>query len=191
MAGMPAVPVSSCWLALYGVAAIALITLSSIVYNLFFHPLRSYPGPWYAKASIVWFFYRTILGNYTHAVHQLHLKYGAVVRIAPNELACTDPQAWKDIYGHRNGMPENVKDPSQIISEDPAHPTIIDATREHHSKIRRLISNGFSDKSMRQQENILVSYVKLFIEGLRKNSPGPVDLVEWYNVSQTSSIRMV
>ncbi|KFA77429.1 hypothetical protein S40288_03084 [Stachybotrys chartarum IBT 40288] len=183
MAGMPAVPVSSCWLALYGVAAIALITLSSIVYNLFFHPLRSYPGPWYAKASIVWFFYRTILGNYTHAVHQLHLKYGAVVRIAPNELAYTDPQAWKDIYGHRNGIPENAKDPSQIISEDPAHPTIIDATREHHSKIRRLISNGFSDKSMRQQENVLASYVKLFIEGLRKNSPGPVDLVEWYNLT--------
>ena len=28
----------------------------------------------------------------------------------PNELTFTDPQAWKDIYGHRQGHPQFHKD---------------------------------------------------------------------------------
>lgn len=32
----------------------------------------------------------------------------------PNELAFTDPQAWKDIYGHRQGHPQFHKDPIHV-----------------------------------------------------------------------------
>ncbi len=28
----------------------------------------------------------------------------------PNELAFTDPEAWRDIYGHRQGHPQFHKD---------------------------------------------------------------------------------
>ncbi|KAI4598580.1 hypothetical protein KJ359_002993 [Pestalotiopsis sp. 9143b] len=120
-------------------------------------------------------------GDYPFKVHELHLKYGPVVRIAPNELAYTDPQAWKDIYGHRTGQPENIKDPSQNIDDDPAHPSIVFAGREQHSKLRKLLSNAFSDKAMREQEPVLLSYVDQLMEALGKRCSEPVDLVEWYN----------
>lgn len=35
---------------------------------------------------------------------------GPIVRIMPNELSFTEPQAWKDIYGHRQGHPQFHKD---------------------------------------------------------------------------------
>jgi hypothetical protein len=41
----------------------------------------------------------------------MHLKYGPVVRIAPDELAYIDSEAWKDIYGQRPGKEEVPKDP--------------------------------------------------------------------------------
>lgn len=127
--------------------------------------------------------YQSFQGDYPFKVHELHLKYGPVVRIAPNELAYTDPQAWKDIYGHRTGQPENIKDPSQNIDDDPTHPSIVFAGREQHSKLRKLLSNAFSDKAMREQEPVLLSYVDQLMEALGKRCSEPVDLVEWYNVS--------
>ena len=41
----------------------------------------------------------------------MHLKYGPVIRIAPDELAYIDAEAWKEIYGHRVGKGEVPKDP--------------------------------------------------------------------------------
>jgi cytochrome P450 len=119
------------------------------------------------------------------AVHQLHLKYGPVVRVAPNELAYTDAAAWKDIYGYRAGVPENIKEPSQAFSDDPRYPNILEAPQELHSKVRRMLSNAFSDKCIREQEPIISTYTDILIDRLR-NREGPVDIMKWYTVSRSS-----
>jgi cytochrome P450 len=116
-------------------------------------------------------------------VHELHLEYGAVVRIAPNELSFVEARAWKDIYGHHAGAAEFPKDPSQIFVEEPEHPHIVGAPREQHAKLRRLLSHGFSDKALREQGDVLHSYVLKFIDGLKAKVSEPLDLVKWYNVS--------
>lgn len=122
-------------------------------------------------------------GNHYQAVHQIHLRYGPVVRIAPNELSFVEAQAWKDIYGHRVGIPEYPKDASQVVTNSPKHPHIIAAPRELHARLRKLISHGFSDKALREQEPILVHYTMKMIEGLKAHTHDPVDIVKWYNVS--------
>ncbi|PSN63043.1 putative cytochrome P450 [Corynespora cassiicola Philippines] len=161
------------------------LALSKIVYNIFLHPLRSYPGPWYAKATIFWSQYHLYKGDFTYLVHDLHQKYGSVVRVSPDELVYIDPEAWKDIYGHRNGIPENVKHPSRNTDPDMAHPSIITAGREQHSKLRRLLSHAFSEKSMRDQEPVIRSYIDLLIDRLQEiassNSLEGTDIVRWYN----------
>lgn len=162
--------------------------LFKIIYNIYFHPLRSYPGPWYAAGNILWSQYHTWNGDLPQLVLDLHKKYGPVVRIGPNELVYTDAQAWKDIYGHRNGFPENTKEPSRDLDPDPNHPSIITAKKEQHSKLRRLLSNAFSEKSMKEQEPIIKSYIDLLIERLhglasQNDSKNIIDMVRWYNVS--------
>lgn len=47
-------------------------------------------------------------------MHQLHLKYGPILRLMPNELSFIDPEAWRDIYGHRQGHPQFHKDRTYI-----------------------------------------------------------------------------
>jgi hypothetical protein len=126
------------------------------------------------------------VGDYVTVVHQLHLKYGPVVRVAPNELAYTEAAAWEDIYGYRVGAPENIKDPSQAFSDDPRYPNILEAPRELHSKVRRLLSSAFSDKCIREQEPIISTYTDILIDRLRK-AEGPVDITQWYNVSLSFS----
>ena len=127
--------------------------------------------------------YHTFKGDHVFLIHKLHLEYGAVVRVAPGELSFIDPQAWKDIYGYRPRVDEFVKEPSERYSEDPDHPNIIVADRERHATLRRLLSNAFSDKTMREQEHILDGYAMKLVECLRSRTSEPVDMVNWYNVS--------
>lgn len=44
----------------------------------------------------------------------LHAKYGDVVRIAPNEVTFTNPEAWKEIFAIRPGKPQRPKDQRHV-----------------------------------------------------------------------------
>lgn len=69
-------------------------------------------------------------GKFPFVVHDLHLKHGEIVRIAPTELSFSGAAAWKEIYGFRNGLPENRKDPGENTDADHRHPTIINVSRD-------------------------------------------------------------
>ncbi len=45
--------------------------------------------------------YKVIKGVLVYDMLELHKQYGDVVRIAPNELAFANPEAWREIMGHR------------------------------------------------------------------------------------------
>jgi hypothetical protein len=59
-------------------AAFFAYCLSKAVYNLFFHPLAKFPGPWWAGISYLAEFYYDVIegGRYFMVVTQLHEKYG-------------------------------------------------------------------------------------------------------------------
>ena len=82
-------------------------------------------------------------------------------------------------------MPENRKDPCENTDADKRHPTIINANRQTHGDLRKLLSNAFSDKVMKGQEHILLHYIDLLIERLQETCKDdqPMDIVRWYNVS--------
>jgi len=69
-----------------------------MVYNVYFHPLRDYPGPeWWAASRIPW-----ILADTSGDIHvtmtALHRQYGGVVRTAPDELSYITDNSWKQMY---------------------------------------------------------------------------------------------
>ncbi|OAA69792.1 Cytochrome P450 [Cordyceps fumosorosea ARSEF 2679] len=82
----------------------ALWVVCSIVYNVYFHPLRHFPGPWMAGATSGWKAYKEVIKQQTLAreLFSLHEKYGEIVRVAPNELHFGKPSAFHDIYHGSN-----------------------------------------------------------------------------------------
>lgn len=111
-------------------------------------------------------------------------RYGPVVRIAPNELAYADPCAWRDIAGHNPKGEENGKW-IEFYRPDAAMPqNLISAERELHGQLRRQLAHGFSDRSMREQEPIIKSYIDLLVRRLKENCKGglaSLDMCQWYN----------
>ena len=168
--------------------------VGNCVYNLFFHPLRKFPGPILFRASRLPWIKRLIDGTLAPDILDLTNKYGPIVRIAPNELAFIDPQAWKDIYGHRTGSLAGDEEMSkyEIFYTRKGRPrSILNETRDNHTLLRRQLSHGFSEKTMREQEPIIGGYVDLLIKRLKErciesnqdekfHSP-PLDMRTWYN----------
>lgn len=77
---------------------------SYILYPFFFSPLSRIPGPrFYAftKWRLAW---DDWTGQRTRKIHALHLKYGPVVRIGPNEVHFNSLSALRTIYGAGSGF---------------------------------------------------------------------------------------
>lgn len=54
---------------------------SIAIYRLLFHPLRRYPGPFWAKLSKLWHFFHCLNGQNHLLMEELYHKYGNVVRV--------------------------------------------------------------------------------------------------------------
>ncbi|KAJ8119720.1 hypothetical protein ONZ43_g3395 [Nemania bipapillata] len=169
-----------------GIALISwavIATVGRVVYNIFFHPLRKFPGPFVCRATSLWRVSKLLSGSLAHNVRRLHEEYGPVVRIAPHELAFIDSQAWKDIYGHHNSYEMAKDDRFYRPMGKSIADSILSADREQHGFLRRQVSHGFSDRSMRAQEPIFRHYVDLLMQRLteRSDTGKPLDIRAWLN----------
>ncbi|OJJ47342.1 hypothetical protein ASPZODRAFT_16022 [Penicilliopsis zonata CBS 506.65] len=169
-----------------GLLAIISLTLCyficQTIYNIFFHPLSRFPGPVSHAISRIPYCYRLIQGTLPFDMLDLHRKYGDIVRIAPDELAFSHPDAWKGIMGHKNGEPELEKAHwFYRVVDEPLH--IANEDQHTHKGLRRTMAHGFSERSMRDQEPIIRKYVHLLLQRLRENSADghPVVMSDWYN----------
>jgi cytochrome P450 len=150
-------------------------------------PKRADPGPKLAAATGLLWSYFVVKGEEARWVYQCHENYGEVVRIGPDRLSFTNPQAWKDIQGHRTGgRKENSKDRRMLSTEYNNTDSIaaIDDPLEH-SRVRKIFTNAFSDKALRFQEPLIHGYVnKLMnnITGIILKDPNiHMNLVKLYN----------
>lgn len=157
-------------------------TASFLFYNVFLHPLRKLPGPLLGRATILLMQKKSVTGRLPFWIHELHNKYGPIVRYSPNEVSIIDPGVVKQVYGHGKSAfskqavwygPDEMGDP----------PGILRADAESHGRQRKLVSHAFSEKALREQQAMLKNYVELLITKLQgKATAGEaVDLVKWYN----------
>ncbi|RYP20590.1 hypothetical protein DL767_009415 [Monosporascus sp. MG133] len=93
--------------------------LASALYNVYLHPLRHVPGPFWARASDIPSWYYTAHGKRHIWLWQLFQIYGKRVRVAPNLVLFCEPEAYAAIY-------------------DPAE----------HAKKRKMLNTCFTDNSV-------------------------------------------
>ncbi|KAI0530209.1 isotrichodermin C-15 hydroxylase [Xylaria digitata] len=162
-------------------------------YNVFFHPLRSYPGPWLWAASRLPYTISIFRGDATHKVKLLHDKYGQVVRVTPDSLSYTCSQAWSDIYAWKQSSQNGnlPKDPKFYVKAPDSHDTISSAGDADHRRLRRIQAHAFSEKAIMLQEQYLQQYTEKFVKCLRNEASqnsGVVDLAKWVNFLTTDVI---
>jgi cytochrome P450 len=124
-------------------------------------------------------------GDWPFVLAKLHDQYGPVVRYTPNDVSFIGAAAWKDIYGHRTASREAMSKDLRMYRPTLTKSTnILIANDADHSRMRRLLSHAFSEKALRGQEDLILSYVQKLITALRSQTQlkdQSMDLVKWYN----------
>ncbi|KAK3946263.1 putative cytochrome P450 [Diplogelasinospora grovesii] len=173
-------------------AAILLFSIyvaATAVYNLYFHPLASFPGPFWARCSLLWRLFNSLSGKLHLAIEREHKKHGSVFRVSPNELSFASVSSWKDIYGHpTGGRPTMVKSEFYDLYGAGFKSLCVGSERDphRHGQMRKSLSSAFSTKSLSEQEHIVNQVVDKFIDrigevGEKEGSKG-VNVTKWYEM---------
>ena len=125
---------------------------SYIVYYRFLHPLAGFPGPLICSLTNVWKLWQVATDQMPDQLVKLHAKYGQVVRIGPDDLSFTSPDAITDIYrkGWRKGefyRGFNQPEPGLFSIRD----------EKVHTQRKRMFGLGLSIGHIRSMEGIIDS----------------------------------
>lgn len=77
---------------------IPLLTYNQRLWRAYSTTLRHVPGPWHAKMTGFALKWHDVLGTRWYYVQGLHKKYGTTVRIAPYEVAISDPKVVRKVH---------------------------------------------------------------------------------------------
>lgn len=110
---------------------------------------------------------------------------GSVVRTAPNELSFNSPQSWKDIYGfrpagHQTFIKSDFYDGGSFADRD--HSIISERDPTEHGKMRKFLSQAFSDRSLMEQENLIAEVIDQFIEVIGKRGAQELDICQAFEM---------
>jgi hypothetical protein len=78
--------------------ALLFISIAYVVYQRHVHPLAKYPGPFFASISNFWKVQTVLPHNFHREILRCHETYGPIVRIGPNDLSFSTPDAIAPIY---------------------------------------------------------------------------------------------
>ncbi|CAK7200053.1 hypothetical protein SEUCBS139899_002741 [Sporothrix eucalyptigena] len=145
--------------------------LARIVYNLFLHPLRDVPGPkWFAASGLAQ--YRMYGSGDAHKIlRDLHIQYGDMVRIGPNDVSFAAPYAWSDVFGQKripggvggHAYLENPKE--ELFYKSLTRPgSLLGMPQADHMEARKTINPAFSAKAVAEQEPLVQRHIDKLID---------------------------
>lgn len=152
------------WLPIIAITLVA-YWIFWVVYARTLHPLAKIPGPFWPSISRTWLMYRMYVGDLEQAQRSLHEQYGRIIRIAPDEVAVSDPEAIPRIYPIQRPLEKtNWYHAWRPIGLD-AQPDLFTQTNEKaHSAYRRIVGGVYALSNVLKNEKALDSALKLFVE---------------------------
>ena len=154
---------------------------SWIIYTLYFHPLSRFPGPTFACISRFWQIYELLQGHSECTHRSLHAKHGHLVRIAPNELSCSDPEAIKLIYNPNTPWMKSDWYDGWHRPGVKYQPLFTETNERVHAGRRRIVNPVYSMTSVLESEAYIEHCGALFLKGILEAADARqvVDLGTW------------
>ncbi|KAK4041875.1 cytochrome P450 [Parachaetomium inaequale] len=148
---------------------------SIALYRLFFHPLRRFPGPFWARLSNL--YHARIIrksDNYL-VIQKLHEKYGPIVRTGPSNLSISDVNAVRVVLSNESKC---IKSPWYERSLPLVNLHTVRDKRAHDNR-RKVFSKAFSPSALQDYENRVVVHCEEFIKQMTRMAGQPFDASEW------------
>ena len=154
--------------------------MGRFTYNIYFHPLSHIPGPRLWAATPIFYAQSVRSGRYAQNLKGLHIRYGPVVRVAPDELSFIHSAAWDVIYAYNKGT--SFPKSSRWFQARPNGATgIIASSNEDHGRFRRTFAPAFTEKALSEREGLISRYTnELMLKLTMAADAGePVNMTDW------------
>ncbi|KAK1781535.1 cytochrome P450 [Copromyces sp. CBS 386.78] len=159
-------------------------TLHSLVYT----PLTSLPGPFYTKFTSLVLKYHELRATRTRYIHALHLRYGPVVRIAPNEVSFASREGVKEIYcSGGSGYDKSAwYDLFRVYGRRTMFTTL---NKNDHAQRKRILADRYANSNVIRQPSLngIVERAGRVVKRCVESLGGSLDLyicespIEYYN----------
>ncbi|KAF7892845.1 uncharacterized protein EAF02_000383 [Botrytis sinoallii] len=170
------------------IVVVAAAVSTIILYNVYTNPLSQLPGPWYTKWSSGILKYNIIKGTRPLYVHDLHCKYGSIVRVSPTEVHVSDIAATKKIHNVKGSF---KKSPWYRLFTPPTVLNVFNTSDiEFHRNLRRLLSSPMSESSLKHVEVFIRRNIDLAVKGITEemSQRGAGDVSKWWMFMATDVI---
>ncbi|KAI1431321.1 cytochrome P450 [Xylaria sp. CBS 124048] len=150
-------------------------------------PLAPVPGPWYAKWTDLVSTYYWLAGGKPAYIHNLHRKYGPIVRVGPREVFVADLEAVRRLYAVKNEFPKS----NWYRNFVPFIQNIFNTTDlQLHRQYRRLLSAPLSESGLKSFLPQIDSNVKLTLQRMKEEfeTRGVTDIYKWWLFMATDVI---
>lgn len=157
--------------------ALVAVIFSYIIYNRFFHPLSSIPGPFTASFTRLWLARHAWNGDMNTTMILLHAQHGPLIRTGPNEVSVSDLTAVKTIYA-----PGTKFYKSNWYSVWQGHrkfDLFAERNEKIHGEQRRLVSRAYSMEALKDLEPHVDEAVRVFLEKMGEKQGGVVNMGNW------------
>ncbi|TLD07867.1 hypothetical protein PgNI_11085 [Pyricularia grisea] len=175
-------------------------------YNVFFHPLSKFPGCKLHAATRFVKDVKLLRGTFSESAKDLHLKYGEIVRVAPNELSYIDPRFYSDVL-QISGEGEMKKEFFGVAQKAQSSPVpnkshdggstvesmTIMSKKDDHDRFRRLFQPAFTNVALKAQHPLIASHADLVVARLTESHAAGdninvTELATYYSVDMMSEL---
>ncbi|KAL3436403.1 cytochrome P450 [Aspergillus tetrazonus] len=188
LAGIAAVAIATLrltdWQPLLSLILTALISTSYFlglyssigIYRVFFHPLRRFKGPFWARASNLYHMYIIRKSDNYLVMKKMHEKYGPIIRTGPANLSVSDPAAIPLVLSDRATC---VKGPWYDRSLPLVNLHTVRDKRVHDAR-RKVFTKAFTPSALREYEERVAVHCEEFVRQMTRLSGKPFDASEWF-----------
>ncbi|KAJ4224701.1 hypothetical protein NW759_005416 [Fusarium solani] len=156
--------------------AAALLLVIHVVVRLT-SAMAKVPGPVVSNFTSLVLKWNELGANRTMYLHDLHKKYGPVVRVAPNEVSFTSAAALKEIYGSGGSGYDKTEfyDLFQVYDKRTMFSTL---NKGDHAKRRRMIGDRYANSNVMKTAPLAGIQVrsKKFVERCVSSPDGTADV---------------
>ncbi|ROV99147.1 hypothetical protein VMCG_06643 [Cytospora schulzeri] len=154
-------------------------------------PLSRIPGPWYTPFTSLPIKWHEFRANRTRHVHALHLRYGPVVRIAPNEVSFSSGAAVKEIYcsGGSGYDKTEFYDLFTVYGRRTMFSTL---NKEDHARRKRILADRYANSNVMKAESMhgIEESSSRFLEKVRESAESSSSSSGGSSQSQSQSLDL-
>ncbi|KAF2024159.1 cytochrome P450 [Setomelanomma holmii] len=125
--------------------------LYQIIHYRFFHPLRHFPGPFWASVTRLWIAHHNILRDECELELALHKQHGSVLRITPTLLLVSDATKLPEVYNRQANKSDHYVTGSFGETES------LFNMKEHkvHARYRKIAAGPYAFSNVKKMEPLI------------------------------------